>query len=60
MDPKQADIRPLPNKKTVIKSLSLTPQREEVILYEKGKAVEISKKLKEMGSQFVTVLVMNR
>lgn len=60
MDNKKQTEKQLPTKKSIIQSLALSPAREEVILYERGRATEISKKLKDMGSQFVTVLVMNR
>lgn len=60
MDNKVESKKQLPTKKGVLQSLALSPAREEVVLYEKGRASDISKKLKDMGSQFVTVLVMNR
>lgn len=50
----------LPQKKDLIKALALSPAREEVLLYENGKASELSKRIKELGSQHVTILVVAR
>lgn len=50
----------LPHKKDLIKALALSPAREEVLLYENGKAFDLSKKVKELGSQHITLLVVAR
>lgn len=50
----------LPTKRDISRALILSPAKEEVVLYEKGRASDIAKKLKDMGSDFVTVLVMTR
>lgn len=50
----------LPAKKDIARALTLSPTKEKVVLYEKGRANDIAKKLSDMGSNFVTVLVMMR
>jgi len=47
-----------PSKQDVIRALALSPSGEKVILYESGKAYDISLKLRDMRSQNVTVLVI--
>lgn len=59
MDNKQTtQTDSLPQKKDVIRALRSSPSREEVIMYEKGRAFEVARKLRELGSKRVTILVI--
>lgn len=46
------------SKKDVGRALSLSPSNEKVIMYETGRATDLALKLRELGPQNVTVLVI--
>lgn len=58
MDKKKTTPTPEIKKRDVIRALQISPSNEKVIMYETGRAYDISLKLRDMRSDRVTIVVL--
>jgi hypothetical protein len=47
-----------PTKADVIRALRMSPTREQIVMYEAGRASELYQKIKSFGTKRITILVI--